>query len=156
MSSQSRPQQGGQGKRGALQASSHLALQEGRAPVTLIVSDQPLPELRVFPQGLACARTTVHCPAAGRSGSAPGRPGSCLQARRKEPPRRPPPPHQRSPTFGPAPNCHIGFLPPGRSPFRGQGSPLPPRSPHLTPGPEPGAAPRIAGSRAWLPEPTER
>ena len=90
MSSQSRPQQGGQGKRGALQASSHLALQEGRAPVTLIVSDQPLPELRVFPQGLACARTTLHCPAAGRSGSAPRRPVRCLQARRKERPRRPP------------------------------------------------------------------
>ena len=71
-----------------------------------------------------------------------------------------PPPHQRSATFGPAPNCRIGFLTPGRSPFRGQSSPHPPRSPlpapppHLTPDPEPGAAPRIARSRAWFPEPT--
>ena len=113
MSSQSRPQQGGPGKRGALQASSHLALQEGRAPVTLVVSDQPLPELRVFPQGLACARTTVHCPAAGRSGSAPGRPRSCLQARRKEPQRRPP-------SFGgaPAPPAVSDLRPRPELPYR--------------------------------------
>ena len=77
-------------ERGALQSSSHPALREGRAPLTLVVSDQPLPELRVFLQGLACAGTTVHCPAAGRSGSAPRRPVRCLQALRKERPRRPP------------------------------------------------------------------
>lgn len=63
---------------------------EGRAPLTLAVSDKPLPELRVFLQGLVCAGTTFHCPAAGRSVSTPGRPVRCLQVRRKEPPRRPP------------------------------------------------------------------